>query len=210
MDFFFTVKLGLTGLTSKALVEKGRNCVDMLTGNVAFTFPAGFLASITTACTALEQADQEVLFNGGKLTYQAKRAAEKELQDLIRELAGFIQAQAQGEEAKILSAGFEVRRQGKPVVYLDMPQGLRYIATTNQGQVRLRFDVTKDAIFYHIMVNSFGPDQADKWELVGVTSATKFILDGQESNKPLWFRVQAFGRRGLSSTYSQPVRAAVA
>ena len=46
MKIFFVVKEGLSGLTSAALVEKGNNCVDMLTGNASFTFPVGFLASI--------------------------------------------------------------------------------------------------------------------------------------------------------------------
>lgn len=65
-------------------MEKGRNCVDMLTGNASFTRPAGFLASITAACNALEQANEEVLFFGGKVNYQAKRVAEVALADLDR------------------------------------------------------------------------------------------------------------------------------
>ena len=210
MDIFFIIKLGLTGLTSKALVEKGRNCVDMLTGNASFTLPAGFLASITTACNVLEEADQEVLFNGGKINYQAKRAAEKVLKDLIRELAGYVQAQSSGDEAKILSAGFDVRRQGKPVEELGEVQNLRPVLTSFQGTAKLRWDVVEDATNYQVFSNTTGPDAMDRWELVAFTSKARYTVEALESGKFYWFRVQALGRKSLKSPMSQVIKALAA
>nr|MBP6698161.1 fibronectin type III domain-containing protein [Flavobacteriales bacterium] len=206
MDFF-VVKEGLSGLTSKALVEKGRNCVDMLTGNASFTFPAGYLTSITTATNVLEQADQEVLFNGGKVAYQAKRTAEKVLRAMLKELAGYITAQAGGVEAKILSAGFEVRRKGEPIEKLASLIGLRPLPVTFSGQLELRWGVVPDAINYNVFVNTVGPDQEDAWELIGFTSKARFTADALEPAKYYWFRVQATGRKGLRSPMSQVVKA---
>ena len=210
MKIFFVVKEGLSGLTSAALVEKGNNCVDMLTGNASFNFPVGFLASITAACNALEQADQEVLFNGGKVSYQAKRAAEKTLRSLLKELAGYITAQAGGDEAKILSAGFEVRRKGQSVEELNTPLGLRPLLTSFSGQIRLRWNVVEDANNYQVFANSVGPDAEDKWELVAFTSQTRYTIEALQSAKFYWFRVQALGRKGLTSPMSQVVKALAA
>ncbi len=210
MNTFYSLKLGLTALTSKALVEKGRNSVDMLTGNAAFTLPAGFLASITTACDTLEQANEEVLFFGGKVNHQAKRVAEAALKDLIRELAGYVQAQSGGEEGKILSAGFDVRSKGQPVDKLAPLENLRPLLTNFAGDVPLRWNVVVDAISYQVFVNLYGPEQEDKWELVTFTSKTTYTVQNLASGKFCWFRVQAIGRKGLMSPMSQAVKALAA
>jgi hypothetical protein len=210
METFFKVKLGLTALTSKALVEKGRNSVDMLTDNAAFTLPAGFLASITTACDTLEQANEEVLFHGGKVNHQAKRVAEGMVKDLLRELAGYVQAQSEGDEGKILSAGFDVQRKGEPVDKLGMVDNLRPQLTTFSNQVPLRWNTVENATNYQVFMNPEGPEAADKWEMVAFTSKTAHTVLGLQSGTYYWFRVQAIGRKGLLSPISQIVKALVA
>jgi hypothetical protein len=202
MALFAIVLLGLIGLTSKALVEKGRNCVDMLTGNASFTLPAGFLASISAACDALEQANEEVLFFGGKVNYQAKRVAEKALADLLRELAGFVQAQSGGDASKILSAGFDVRKKGQPVDALATPENLRAMLTSFLGTVDLRWDGVENANNYLVSINSVDPELEDKWEQVTFTSKARHTVTGLESGKFYWFRVQAMGRKSLLSPLS--------
>jgi len=206
MATFAVVLLGLIGLTSKALVEKGRNCVDMLTGNASFTLPAGFLASITAACNALEQANEEVLFFGGKVNYQAKRVAEVALADLIRELAGYIQGQSGGDATKILSAGFDFRKKGQPVEKIDMVLNLRFDPTNVSGLVDLRWNPAANATNYQTFLNRVGPDQQDAWELVGFTSKARQTISSLEPGKSYWFRVVAIGRKGLVSTPSQVVK----
>ncbi len=206
MKSFATVLLGLIGLTSKALVEKGRNCVDMLTGNAAFTLPAGFLASITTACNVLEQANEEVLFFGGKVNYEAKRVAEGVLSDLIRELAGYVQAQSGGDATLILSAGFNYRKKAGPVEKLAQVANLRSEATKFQGTADLRWNVVRSAQNYLVMRNAVNPDQEDAWELVGYTSRASLVVTSLDSAKYYWFRVQAIGRKGLLSPMSEVIK----
>ncbi|MBL7950090.1 MAG: fibronectin type III domain-containing protein [Flavobacteriales bacterium] len=210
MTIFHVLKLGLTDLTSKALVEKGRNNVDMLTGNAAFTMPAGFLARITTACDTLEQANEEVLFFGGIVNHQAKRAAESVVRDLLRELGGLVQQQSEGDEAKILSAGFEVRRRGTPVEKLGLVNNLRPLLTAFAGEVPLRWNVVAYAVQYMVMQNTEDPEKESAWQVVAYTSKTAFTATGLESGKNCWFRIQAQGRKGLQSPISQVVKARVA
>ena len=206
MALFAIVLLGLIGLTSKALVEKGRNCVDMLTGNASFTLPAGFLASISAACDVLEQANEEVLFFGGKVNYQAKRVAERALADLLRELAGYVQAQSGGDASKILSAGFDVRKRGEPVEKLSTPENLRGQLTSFAGNAVLRWNTVANATNNQVFINSTDPEQEDKWELVAYTSKSRYTVTDLESGKNYWFRVQAMGRKGLLSPMSQVVK----
>lgn len=206
MEPFFVVKTGLTALTSKALVEKGRNCVDMLTGNASFTLPAGFLANLTTACDTLEQANEEVLFFGGKVNHQAKRVAEAAVRDILRELAGLVQQQSGGNEGKILSAGFDVRRKGTPVDKLSTVENLRPVLTPFSNQVVLRWNNERHASNYEVFINRVDPSKEENWERVAFTSRATCTVDGLESARHYWFRVQAIGRKGLMSPMSQIIK----
>ena len=206
MEPFFVVKPGLTDLTSKALVEKGRNNVDMLTGNASYTLPAGFLANLTTACDTLEQANEEVLFFGGKVNHQAKRAAEAVVRNIIRELAGLVQQQSGGDEAKILSAGFDVRRRGTPVDKLSTVENLRPVLTPFTNQVVLRWKAERNAANYEVFINREDPTKEASWERVAFTSRATCTVDGLESARHYWFRVQAIGRKGLMSPMSQVIK----
>ena len=69
----YTVKLGIVGLSSAALVEKGRLHVEKLTGNPDYNLPAGFLTSLSDACDALEKANVQVRDNGGKSDHLLRR-----------------------------------------------------------------------------------------------------------------------------------------
>jgi hypothetical protein len=209
MQVFFSVKVGVSGLTSKALVDKGRNNVVMCTGNTSVTLPAGFLASVTTACDALEAADLQVMFNGGKIAFQQKRTCEKVLRDLLKELAGFVTAQTGGDEAKILSTGFDVRKPGEAVDSVGQPLNLRFLATKAPGVVELRWEPAENAINYVVEFNAEG-EGSTKWELSGYTSKGSFKVEGLDPAKYYWFRVQAIGRKGLRSIQSDVLKALAA
>jgi len=210
MERFYKLILGLNAITSKALVEKGRTSVDMLTNNASYTLPVGFLASITTACDTLEQTNEEVLFFGGKVNHQAKRIAQVVLKDLIRELGGYIQAQSGGNEAKILSAGFNVRSKGQPVDKLGPIGNLRPRLTDYSGDVPLCWNKLEHATNYQIFMNPVGPEEENSWELVAFTSKITHTVKGLTSGKFCWFRVQAIGRKGLLSPMSQAIKALAA
>ena len=209
MQVFFSVKVGVAGLTSKSLVDKGRNCVVMCTGNTNVTLPVGFLASVTTACDALEAADLQVMFNGGKIAFQQKRTCEKVLRDLLKELAGFVTAQTGGDEAKILSTGFDVRKPGEPVESVGQPLNLRFLATKAPGVVELRWNGAENAVNYAVTMSTEGEDST-KWELVAYTSRGVCKVEGLDPNKNYWFRVQAIGRKGLRSIPSDVLKARAA
>ena len=202
----YTVKQGTNGITSEALVDKGNNNVTMCTGLAWLTLPVGFLAEITAECDILNGLDEEVLFHGGKITFEAKRSSEVRLRKLIKKLAAFVQAQCGGELDKILAAGFEARSKGNPVVKLDRPEDLQAIFTNTPGTVDLRWKKVKNAINYKVYLNAGDPLKEDEWILVGYTSKARYTVDELVSAHYCNFRVQAQGRKGLKSIMSQVVR----
>lgn len=201
-----TVKLGTTGLSDPALVVKGRTCFDMCSGNPNFMLPDGFLDSLKDACDTLAQLEDQVMFFGGRIPHQQKRVAATTLRALIKELAGFVQAQSKGDVGKIMSAGFEVRRKGTPVEALGPVQNLRPLLTNFAGEVVLRWNVVPNATNYQVFANASNPNDPGAWELVAFTSKSRYTVEALESGKFYWFRVQAMGRKGLMSPMSQYVR----
>lgn len=202
----FSVKYGLTNITSEALAERGDNHVTMCTGLAWLTLPAGFLASLTSACDELRTLDEEVLFHGGKLKFEEKHASERTVKKIIRELGGFVNAQCNGELAKVLATGFQARSKGTPVLVLDIPGNLRPIFTNVPHEVELRWNVVPNAINYKVYVNGGDPLKPEGWTLVGYTSKTRFVVTDLESATYYNFRVQAQGRKSLVSAMSQTVR----
>lgn len=202
----FDVKLGLTDITSEALADKGDNHVTMCTGLAWLTLPAGFLTGLTAECANLRALDQEVLFHGGKVKYNAKRTSERKVKSTIKELGGFVTAQADGELQRILDTGFEARSKGTPVEFLDMPENLKYIFTGVSGEFEVRWGRVKNAINTKVFVNTGDPLNEKDWVLVGYTSKSRYMITGQESGKFVNVRVQAQGRKGLKSQVSQAIR----
>ena len=119
------IKLGLLGLTSPALVEKGRAHIAKCTGNPDVTLPANFLTDFTAACDALEAASINSQQNGGKVDTLLRMEREREVGDFIRRLAGIVEEQCLDDLEKITGTGFEVRKPAAPVGVPDAPRNLR-------------------------------------------------------------------------------------
>lgn len=197
----YLLKMGLTGLTSTALVEKGRNHVAMLTGNIIYAVLAPLLVALTAACDALDEANQEVIFNGGKIAYDNKRNCEVTLRNQITNIGEQVQVISGGDKAKILSAGFEVRRSPEPITHLDQPQDLRARLTGFMGKVALDWNMVLGARYYKVYMTAGDPTLATGWELVGSTTKSRFTLEDLVPGKYYSFRVNAVGAR-TESTFS--------
>lgn len=196
----FLVKLGLAGLTSAALVEKGRNHVAMLDGNATYASLAPLLPPITTACDELEAANLEVLFNGGKIAFENKRKKESNLNTLLTDLGQQVQVVSGGDKAKILSAGFEVRKAPEPINVLDQPQDLKARLTGFTGKVALDWNVVHGARYYQVWVTQGDPTKGT-WVLAGVSTKSRYTADNLVPGTYYSFRVNAVGAR-TESIYS--------
>lgn len=196
MQQVFIVKLGLTGLTPTALVEKGRTLVEKCTGNPNLTLPANFLTDLGAACTALEQANIAVRDNGGRADHVARAGRVADAENMIRELAGYVQAQCDGDREKIASTSFGVRRQPTPVGVLDAPGNLRARRGKLPGEIHLNWDGVYARFLYGLYYTEGDPKDASSWKLLVQTSKNRYTATGLASDKAYYFRVQAIGAAG--------------
>jgi len=194
----YTVKLGIAGLSSAALVEKGRLHVEKLTGNPDYTLPAGFLPSLSAACDALEEANVQVRENGGKSDHLLRRERVIDLHNLLKDLMGYVQAQSGGDLEKINSAGFQAKkRKGSPVGIPAAPAELRVLETTLPLEFKLIWDGVPGRIYYEVWVSTDG--QAT-WSLLGQTSKNSHLHSGLTEGKSYSYKVNAVTTAGAGDT----------
>ena len=193
----YLLKLGLAGLTSPALVEKGRNNVIMLQGNVTFPTLASLLPPLATACDELEAANLEVVWNGGKAAYTNKREKEYVVRSLITALGQQVQVISGGDRAKIESAGFEVRKTAEPITALAQPQDLKSHLTGFTGMVALDWKVVRGAHYYQVWMTDGDPNKGN-WVLLGSSTKSRFTAENLVPGTVYTFRVNAVGTRAVS------------
>ncbi|MBK8498874.1 MAG: fibronectin type III domain-containing protein [Flavobacteriales bacterium] len=197
-QFTFNVRLGISGITPTTLVEKGRNHVTMLTGNAAFVTPTPPLSRITAACDALDNANQAYDFNRGKVEKEARDVAANELKDLLRELAGYVQANCNNEKDLILSAGFDVRRSASPLGELPAPGNVRALVTPFTGRIDLRWNGVRGRLIYAVYMTAIDPLDPAGWNLLTQTSKNRHTVEGLTSDRVYSFRLQTIAAAGVS------------
>src|SRR5437762_1048104 len=110
------VKLGFSGLSVPAQIERGRSIVVEMSGNANFPTPNPALAGVTTAINALETAYNESR-GRDKVKMDIMRLRRAEFLNLMRTLGAYVQETTAGDEEEILSSGFAVVTRGpKPPV----------------------------------------------------------------------------------------------
>ncbi|HNU57625.1 MAG TPA: fibronectin type III domain-containing protein [Flavobacteriales bacterium] len=184
-------------MNATGMVERARSHEQRLDGNAAFPTPVPSLATITTAREALEAAITDAL-DGSRTAIAIRKARRTELKQLLDQLAGYVSSVAEGNELAILSSGFEVRRRNTPLPEPGAPKGLRAALSAHPGRAVLDWEPARGAVTYHVQVNRSSPDDAAAWELVGVSTRSRYTVNGLADAKPHWFRVSAIGAAGMS------------
>jgi len=197
----------LSRLRPNGLVDRARFHEQRMTGNAAFPDPVPSVAAIAAAREALETAITNAV-DGGRTALAIRKARFSELKQLLDQLAGYVSSVAEGNELAILSSGFTVRQPNTPMPEPGTPKGLRAALTAHPGKVSLDWDPTRGAVTYHVQVNRVSPDDANAWELVGVTTRSRYSVSGLDAAKPSWFRVSAIGTAGTSA-WSDPAQSMV-
>ena len=197
-QFTFIVRLGLTRITPTALVEKGRNHVTMLTGNATYPTPTPTLVALTAACVALDTANQAYDFNRGKVDKEARDVAFAALKELVRELAGYVQAHCNNEKELIISAGFDVRRLSEPLGALPAPGDVRALVTPYPGRLEVRWKGVRGRLLYALFMTATDPLDPAGWSLIAQTSKNRYTAEGLTSNTVYSFRLQTIATAGVS------------
>jgi hypothetical protein len=189
------VNLGLSKMSILVKIGNARHHVTSMTGNQNFTTPLPSLASITAAANALETAFNNAQGGNSTLT-SLMHDKEAVLDNLLSQLANYVEIVANGVDTIILSAGMKVK--GKRGVMTS-----KYFArlSDHPGEIILRApaDTSKRASYLWELSTD-----RNNWALAGVSTKTTFTVRNLNSGTRYFFRVAAVNKLGQGA-FSDPI-----
>lgn len=171
------------------IVEIVRNVVTKMTGNLFFTTPHPPLIDVTADVDALDALEQETL-QGGKVKNTLKKLAKKKLFATMTALTGYVQTTSLGDEDRILSAGFELKRKPVRLGMLPPPSNFRAAFGVHPGEIILRWAGVYGRSDYFVQMST-DPNRADSWTDVpkGHTGKIRLVVSGLTPGQVYYFRI---------------------
>jgi hypothetical protein len=203
------IRLNLRNLSVPAKIAKGRQIVTAMTDNKNFANPTPPLNDITTAVDGLEQAAAQVQSARAEVSTRAATQdnAEVKLDQLLTQLAGYVESVAGKDDTLITSVGMETKGSPSTPTLPNVPQALSAAAGDHDGELFLSWKPVPNAKSY-VIEFSTDPAAANSWTHAGIaTSATKTISN-LKSGTRYWFRVAAVGAGGQSGWSEQATKVA--
>jgi predicted phage tail protein len=193
------IRLNLRSLSIPAKIAKTRQIVTAMTDNKNFANPTPALTDVTAAAGALEDAAAQVQSARAEVSTRvaAQDNAESKLDQVLTQLAGYVESIAGKDDTLITSVGMEIKSSASTPTLPTVPQSLTATAGDHDGELHLSWKSVPNAKSY-VIESSTDPATTTSWEHVGIaTSATKTI-NSLKSGTRFWFRVAAVGAGGQS------------
>jgi hypothetical protein len=198
-------KLNFRNLSVSAKIAKAKQIVAALTGNADFPNPNPPLADITELITKtqtkLSERDAAQQLARARTT-QLNNCVD-ELDGVMSQIAGYVDNVAGGDEAKILSTGFDTR--ATPTAMSQPPPPPDALDTSisgYDGELDASWDTVAGARSYAIETSE-DPPTTTSWKHAGVSTKSRFKIKGLQSGKRYWIRVAAINSAGQSG-WSDP------
>ena len=199
------VKLELKKKSVPQKIDHAKTIVIKMTGNASFVTPNPTLASITTAVTNLTTAtaEIEVARKTLELKYNALCTAEAVLDAGLTQLANYVENISNGDEAKILSAGMDVRSDSTAI---SLPDKIASVVATmgdSAGEIDLSWDKITGAKSY-VVETALSEMNPLEWKHMVVSTRSKAEVGTLKTGTSYHLRVAAVGSAG-QGPWSDPV-----
>jgi len=192
--------------------------INRLTGNINFPIVEPSLATVQAKSDEYHAAVVAAT-NGNKQQRQVRKQKRDELHTIVTDLAYDVASRSFGDLAIYLTSGFDYKRPRVPAGDLTDPQNYRLGYTNNSGEMASRHSKVKGALLYVVMVGisatppdepggstppspAPGPMPGAEWWVAGVSSSTKFIIEGLTPGTMYYSRSRAIGRGGKMGPWS--------
>jgi hypothetical protein len=188
--------------TDADLNVKAGHIVTSMTDNANFQNPNPALEVVSTANTDYKEGLDKSQ-SGNKSDTVNKNNLRATLVLLLQQLADFVQTASGGDEAIILTSGFDVTKKPSTVGVLDKPDNFKIVMGANKGSVVASCDVVNHAQFYEFEYVEGTPTASSVW--IKLTSTKhKLLIENLVSGKEYTFRVAGAGS-DLSRVWSNTI-----
>ena len=182
--------------TDLGVANKAGNIADQMTNNPNFPEPLKELDDMDKANTVY-RGSLDKIENGTKEDTVIKNQNRLILEKAMRNLALYVQIKSNGDEAMILSSGFDVAGRREPVGKLPKPEGFGVKVGVAKGTVLVYCTAIPYASFYEVEYAELTADGVRNWTKL-TTTKHKLEITGLTSGKQYVFRMAGAG--------SNPVR----
>lgn len=198
------IKLNLRRFAIPDKIAKAQQIVKALTGNTDFPTPIPPLTIVTTAINDLNFASAALQAARQDVKTKTSDQSQKEdvLDQLITQLAAYVESVAGTNDKLIHSAGMDTKSSPGASTIPGQPQALSAGAGKHDSEIDLSWDPVSGAKSY-IIEMSLDPPTATSWTHAGVSTKASKTISGLISGTRYWFRVAAVGSSGQSG-WSDP------
>src|SRR6185369_5328672 len=193
------IRLNLRSLSVTDKIAKGRQIVTAMTNNTNFPNPSPPLTEITASLDELTQAFALVQSAKSEVSTRVvtQDNSEARLDQLLTQLAGYVESVAGRDDTLITSVGMETKATPSAATVPSVPQALAANAGEHEGEINLLWKAVPKARSY-IIEFSLDPATASSWTHVGIATSASKVVTNLTSGKRYWFRVAAVGAGGQS------------
>jgi hypothetical protein len=180
----FLVKLSLDRKSIPVKIEFGRQVVIAMTGNANFATPSPGLAVITAATDDLETAYNDAQV-GGTLQTALMYEKERDWDSKMTALGNYVDNIAMGDQAIILSAAMETKKQSTPVGIPARVENVK-VSALHSGELFIKWKSVFGARSYlgYLKIDGEGDEEYQllikstraKATVTGLTSGTKYVI----------------------------------
>jgi len=170
-----------------------------MTNNTNFPNPSPPLTEITASLDELTQAFALVQSAKSEVSTRVvtQDNSEARLDQLLTQLAGYVESVAGRDDTLITSVGMETKAVPSAATVPSVPQALAANAGEHEGEINLLWKAVPKARSY-IIEFSLDPATASSWTHVGIATSASKVVSNLTSGKRYWFRVAAVGAGGQS------------
>jgi hypothetical protein len=193
------IRLNLRRLSVTEKLAKGRQIVTAMTNNASFASPTPPLSDVATGLEELEKAFGLVQAAKSEIATRSgtQDNAEARLDQLLTQLAGYVESVAGKDDTLITSAGMETKTAPSAPTLPPPPDGVGASAGEHDGVINLFWKRVPRARTY-LIESSVDPATPGSWTHVGIATSASKAVDNLTSGKRYWFRVAAVGAGGQS------------
>ncbi len=184
---------------------KARIIHRRMSGNPHFPDAGEMLAELDACRAAMELANQECMFSGGRIATAQRRACRAALEDVLDDLFRYVRAASARNIEVALSSGFTLR---KPPLLLHVPgppQGVHLRRDADTAVLQLRWAPMHGARYYTVEVKEGDINDSSGWRVLKRSTVAKLHIVGLECGVYYGMRVRASFAAG-QSPYSNCVR----
>lgn len=191
------IKIGLRSLKPAEKINRAGRIAKGLKSTPVFSSEKELITEIENSKEALKKAIELAAY-GDKRALEHRRNCERQMDDVLRKAAAFVNHTSHGKPELIESAGFDLRKRNNKPEKLSNPQELKIKRTDKSGELILSWKPVKNSRNYLIQTRTKKPEKDSTWETRAFSTRSRCTLDELKPGKTYWIRTLAVGAKGVS------------